>query len=153
MIQSQATGTVRPVLAVVDNDESFLRSIGRLLRSVGYAVKTYGSAGEFLASLPESSPQCLVLNVHLPGMTCLELQDRLVAQGFCIPVIFVTTYDTPAMRKSVRQAGSLGLLLKPFDKRVLLNTVGAAVGCQPWKASRAASDVESVREPDQEIPS
>jgi len=131
MIQSQLNGTTRSFVAVVDDDESFLRSVGRLLRSVGYTVKTFGSAREFLASLPESSPQCLVLDIYMPEMTGLELQDQFVAQGSHVPVIFVTAHDTPETRARANQAGSFGLLLKPFDKRVLFNAIAAAVSSEP----------------------
>ena len=100
------------MIAVVDDDTSFLRSIGRLLRSVGYAVKTFGSAREFLASLPESPPQCAVLDIHMPEMTGFELQDWLAAHGSCVPVVFMTGYDTPQARERARQAGCFGFLPK-----------------------------------------
>ncbi len=88
------------------------------------------SAREFLASLPGCSPQCVVLDIHMPEMTGLELQARLAAQGWCVPVILMTAYDTPQTRQRARQAGGFGLLLKPFDKQALLNAVAAAVSCQ-----------------------
>jgi FixJ family two-component response regulator len=100
-------------------------------------VKTFGSAREFLASLPECSPQCVVLDIHMPEMTGLELQDRLAAQGSCVPVILMTAYDTPQTRQRARQAGGFGFLLKPFDKQALLNAVAEAVSCQiPGTPSR-----------------
>jgi FixJ family two-component response regulator len=129
-IQSQSDDMARALIAVVDDDASFLRSIGRLLRSVGYAVKTFGSAREFLASLPGCSPRCVVLDIHMPEMTGLELQDWLAAQGSCVPVILMTAYDTPQTRQRAHEAGSFGLLLKPFDKQALLDAVAAAVSCQ-----------------------
>jgi FixJ family two-component response regulator len=119
------------LIAVVDDDVSFLRSVGRLLRSAGYTVETFDSAREFLASLDSSSPQCLVLDVHMPGMTGLELQDWLAAQGCRLPIIFVTAYDTPQTQAHAHRAGSFGLLLKPFHKTALLNAIGEAVGASP----------------------
>ena len=137
MIRNQSDDSARPLIAVVDDDASFLRSIGRLLCSVGYAVKTFGSAREFLASLPGSSPQCVVLDIHMPEMTGLELQDWLAERGSCVPVILMTAYDTPQTRQRARQAGGFGFLLKPFDKQALLNAVAAAVSCQlPGTPSR-----------------
>ena len=129
MIRNQSDDSASPLIAVVDDDASFLRSIGRLLRSVGYAVKTFGSAREFLASLPGCSPRCVVLDIHMPEMTGLELQDWLAAQGSCVPVILMTGYDTPQTRERARQAGGFGFLVKPFDKQALLNAVAAAVNC------------------------
>jgi len=117
----------RPHIAVVDDDASFLRSVGRLLRIAGYAVETFGSARQFLSSLPASLPQCLVLDVHMPEMTGLQLQGRLADQGYCMPVIFVTAYDTPQTRAHARQAGAFGLLLKPFDKETLLQAIQVAL--------------------------
>jgi FixJ family two-component response regulator len=119
--------SVSPLIAVVDDDASFLRSIGRLLSSVGYAVNTFGSARDFLASLPGFSPRCLVLDIHMPEMSGLELQDWLAAHGFCVPVILMTAYDTPQTRQRAHQAGGFGFLVKPFAKQALLDAVAAAV--------------------------
>ncbi len=118
----------QPLIAVVDDDASFLRSLGRLLRSVGYAVKTFARGGEFLSSLPVDLPQCLVADIHMPVMSGLELQEKLAAQGYCVPVIFVTAYDTPQTREQARRAGCFGLLLKPFDNEVLLRSIREATG-------------------------
>jgi FixJ family two-component response regulator len=130
MAETETSTAAGPLVAVVDDDASFLRSVGRLLRSVGYAVQTFGSARQFLSSLPTSAPQCLVLDVHMPEMTGLQLQERLEADGYCMPVILVTAYDTPQTREHARRAGGFGLLLKPFDKSDLLRAVQLAVTCQ-----------------------
>ena len=123
--------TTKPLIAVVDDDRSVIKSLARMLRLAGYAVETFGSAGEFLASFPATRPQCLVLDVHMPEMSGLELQDRLAAQESCVPVIFMTAHDTPQTRESVRRAGSFGLFLKPFANEALLQAVRAAIGCEP----------------------
>lgn len=128
-IQSRSHDTTGAFVAVVDDDKSFLQSVGRLLRSVGYAVKTFGSARDFLAVLPESTPQCLVLDIQMPEMTGLELQERLTAQGSNVPIIFVTAYDSPDTRERAHQGGSVGFILKPLDKQALLNAVANAVTC------------------------
>ncbi len=122
-----ATTRVQPLIAVVDDDPSFLRSVGRLLHSANYAVETFGSAHDFLAAQQSSAPQCLVLDVHMPGMTGLELHDRLRAQGCRLPIVFVTAYETPHTREHAHLPGVYGLLLKPFDKRILLNAVQEAL--------------------------
>ncbi len=118
---------VRTAIAVVDDDASFLRSVGRLLRSAGYGVEMFGSAREFLATLPSGQPQCLVLDVHMPEMTGLQLQENLAAQGCQVPIIFMTAYDTPQTREHASRPGSMGLLLKPFDKQSLLDAIQAAL--------------------------
>lgn len=118
-----------PRVAVVDDDASFLRSVGRLLRSAGYPVETFASGRELLAALPAGAPECLVLDVHMPEMTGLELHDRLRAEGYCFPVVFVTAYETSQTLQYARQAGSI-LLLKPFDKKTLLLAVNNAVGAR-----------------------
>ncbi len=115
-------------VAVVDDDASFLRSVGRLLRSEDYSVETFGSAREFLAAEPGSKPGCLVLDVHMPEMTGLELQEQLAAQGSRLPVIFVTAHDSPQLRARAQLAGGLGVLLKPFDKDSLLQAIAKALG-------------------------
>jgi FixJ family two-component response regulator len=127
--------TTRPLIAVVDDDPSFLRSVGRLLRSTGYAVATFGTAREFIAALPGIAPTCVVLDVHMPDMTGLELQERLATQGRCPPTVLVTAYDTPQTRERARQAGSFGLLVKPFDKQELLNALAEAMRCQCSEAA------------------
>ncbi len=119
-----------PLVTVVDDDASFLRSVGRLLRSSGYTVETYGSARQLLEALPAALPRCLILDVHMPEMTGLQLQEQLAAQGYCVPIIFVTAYDTPQTREHARRAGSFGLILKPFDKGQLLLAIQEAVRCQ-----------------------
>jgi FixJ family two-component response regulator len=129
-LRNEAVSTAGALISVVDDDASFLRSLGRLLRSAGYTVQTFGSARQFLSSLKTCQPQCLVLDVHMPEMTGLQLQENLEAQGLCVPVIFVTAYDTPQTREHARRAGSFGLLLKPFDKEALLRAIQEAIKCQ-----------------------
>ena len=122
--------TTKPFIAVVDDDRSIVKSLARMLRLAGYAVETFGSAGEFLASLPAASPQCLVLDVHMPEMSGVELQDRLSAQESCVPIIFITAHDTPQTRERIHRAGACGLLLKPFANEELLCAIRNALSCQ-----------------------
>lgn len=122
--------TTIPLIAVVDDDQSVVKSLARMLRVAGYAVETFGSAGEFLASLPTALPQCLVLDVHMPEISGLELQDRLAAQESCVPVIFMTAYDTPQTRERIHHVGGFGLLLKPFANEALLCAIREAMSCQ-----------------------
>lgn len=126
-----ADSAAPPVIAVVDDDPSFLRSVGRLLDSAGYRVEMFGSGREFLATLPEGRPQCLVLDVHMPEMTGLQLRDQLAALGCHLPVIFVTAHDTPQTRAHAQRVGSCGFLLKPFDMRQLLSAIAEALHGPP----------------------
>ncbi len=138
---------VPPLIAVVDDDVSFLRSVARLLRSAGYRVETFSSAREFLETLPSGSPQCLVLDVHMPGMTGLELQDWLTTQGYSLPIIFVTAYDTPQTREHAQRSGSFGLLLKPFDKAAILEAIARAIGSPPPAVGHSLGSNPSVKAP------
>jgi len=122
-----------PHIAVVDDDASFLRSVGRLLRAAGYPVETFGSGRAFLASLKTHVPKCLVVDIHMPEMSGLELHDRLRARGSRFPVVFVTAYETPQTNQHVHEAGC-GLLLKPFDKEALLIAIDSALEHRPQSA-------------------
>jgi FixJ family two-component response regulator len=118
------TATTQPHIAVVDDDPSVIRSLARLLRSAGYAVRTYNSAQDFLTSLATLSPQCLVLDVQMPAMNGFELQARLRDSGCSLPVVFITAHDTAEARASARRGGAVGLLPKPFDNNSLLAVIG-----------------------------
>ena len=135
MIECQLNGIVMPSIVVVDDDASFLRSVGRLLGSAGYPVATFSAARELLAALPGVPPRCLVLDVHMPEMTGLELQEQLTASGLHCPVVFMTAYDTPQIRERARQAGGMGLLIKPFDKQELLDAIAKSLD---WSHPSAA---------------
>ena len=118
----------KPLIAVVDDDPSVIKSLTRALRQAGYEVAPFCSAQDFLGAVSNLLPRCLVLDVHMPEMTGFELQDRLAAQGFCAPVIFVTAYDTPQTRARAHQAGGFGLFAKPFDPQALFQAIAKAVG-------------------------
>lgn len=118
----------RTRVVVVDDDASSLRAMGRLLRTAGFSVALFGSPREFLAALPGLSPQVLVLDVHMPEMTGIELQEHLIDCGIRLPVIFVTAYDTPQTRERARKVSSMELILKPFDRDDLLQALTTLVG-------------------------
>src|SRR6266536_5785864 len=92
-------------VAVVDDDDSFARALGRLLRAAGFEVRTYPSAEDFLAPTSLPQPDCLVLDIQLAGMSGLELQRRLRELGTLTPVIFVTAHDATEVREEAQQAG------------------------------------------------
>lgn len=126
--------TTNTLIAVVDDDRSVVKSLARLLRSVGYEVGAFGSAQEFLGSLATALPQCLVLDVHMPEMSGLELQSRLQELGYRVPVIFITAHDTPQTRSAAGQSGTVALLFKPFENTALLSAIRVAVGSRPLES-------------------
>jgi FixJ family two-component response regulator len=122
-----------PVIAIVDDDESVRRSLHRLVRSAGYAVETFASAGEFLAWLPRRQAACLVLDVHMNEMSGFELQQRLA-----VPVIFITSHDDASTRARIEKSGAVGHLWKPFDGAAVLGAIRRAIGADPEPTSAPA---------------
>jgi FixJ family two-component response regulator len=113
---------------VVDDDESIRRALKRLLRSAGYHAVTFNSAEEFMEATYWRGEGCLVLDIRLPGMTGLDLQEKLVALGAKYPVIFMTAHDNPQWRERANKAGAVAYLRKPFDEESLLDAIHLAGG-------------------------
>ncbi len=114
-------------VVVVDDDESFARALGRLLRTTGFDVHTYPSAEAFLAEKPLPAPDCLLLDIHLGGMSGLELQRKLGELGVLTPVVFVTAHDAPEVREEALQGGCVAYLRKPVARQVLLDAIEKAI--------------------------
>jgi FixJ family two-component response regulator len=117
----------QPIIAIVDDDVSMLRALRRLLTSVGYVVVTYTSAEEFLQSDVLARVGCLVLDIMMPGMSGLELADRLAASGMTLPVIVTTASADEQIRRHAEQAGVVAYLRKPFEEGALLDAVRQAL--------------------------
>jgi FixJ family two-component response regulator len=115
-------------IAVIDDDASVRRALHRLLRAAGFAVETYATAREFLDAGHWAQTVCLVLDIHLPGMSGFELQEHLAVSGAPIPIVFITAHDNIAMRERASRAGAVGYLRKPFDQGTLLEAIGRAIG-------------------------
>jgi FixJ family two-component response regulator len=115
------------VLAVLDDDASVRQAMGRLIRSFGFTVMVFASAEEFLrfGSLQDTS--CLVLDVHMPGMSGLQLQSHLAAAGYRIPIIFITAYPDERTRARALEAGAVDFLHKPFGDEALLSGIRSAL--------------------------
>jgi FixJ family two-component response regulator len=114
---------VSPLVFVVDDDPSVRKSLTRLLTSSGYEVEAFASAREFLAREPHPGPSCLVLDVRMPGLTGLELQERLVAGGRRMSIVFVTGHvDVPKSVQAMK-GGAVDLLTKPVDAKDLIAAV------------------------------
>lgn len=119
-----ATGVL---IAVVDDDESVRRATRRLLRAAGFEVDTYSSGKEFLDAVKQRRPGCVIVDLHMPGMSGLEVQSTLAGSGLEIPVVFITAYDDPGARDRAVQAGAVAYLRKPFSEAVLLEAIERAV--------------------------
>jgi FixJ family two-component response regulator len=118
---------VAPVVFVVDDDPSVRKSLTRLLGSVGYTVEAFASAREFLARERYTGPCCLVLDVRMPGLSGLGLQDALASAGRQMSIVFVTGHvDVPGSVKAMK-AGAVDLLTKPVDDEDLLAAVERAL--------------------------
>ena len=114
-------------VAVVDDDDSFARSLERLFRASGFEVQTYSSGEAFLAAEKLPQPDCLVLDIHLGGMSGLDLQRRLRELRSAVPIIFVTAHDAPGVRGEAEGGGCSAYLLKPVSRQSLLEATHRAV--------------------------
>src|SRR5262249_50342662 len=117
-----------PMICVVDDEASILRALWRLLAAGGFSVETFSSAEGFLESEHRRRADCLVLDVHLEGMGGLGLQERLLALGMEIPVVFITGHDDRTTRERAGRAGAVGYLRKPFDDESLIGAINRAIG-------------------------
>ena len=125
-----------PRVCVIDDDEDVVRAVRRLLRSAGYAIDTFASAEEFLDLRNQSRPDCLVLDVHLRGLSGLDLQDLLEASGRSIPIVFITAHDDTGTRERAQRTPTSEYLAKPFEDQSLLRAIHDAI----HRASRRGED-------------
>ena len=115
-----------PSIAIVDDDPSVLKALARLLSTRSFNSSTYLSGPQFLASLPEALPDCLIADLQMPEMTGLELQQNLLLKGIQIPTIIVTAYDEAGMRERCKSAGAIAYLSKPVQDATLFAAIAAA---------------------------
>jgi FixJ family two-component response regulator len=104
-----------PLISIVDDDDTVRAATESLVRSLGFKTRTFASAESFLQSSSLSETRCLILDVHMPNMGGIELQDHLSKLDFKIPIIFMTAYPDESVRQRALQAGAVGFLLKPFE--------------------------------------
>ena len=127
-----------PVLHVVDDDASFRTAIGRLLRASGYEVVLYQSGDEFLENPRRKEPGCILLDIRMPGLSGLELQDRLRKLDSILPIVFLTGHgDIPTSVRAIK-AGAEDLLSKPVEKKVLIEAIERALA--RYRERRAEHD-------------
>ena len=116
-----------PLVCVIDDESSIRESLSSLLRSAGLKVQAFSSAQEFLASAPLAALSCLVLDVRLPGISGLDLQQELVSKDIQIPIIFITGHGDVPMSVRAIKAGAIEFLTKPFDDEYLLEAIRSAI--------------------------
>jgi FixJ family two-component response regulator len=122
-----ARGTGDSVVFIVDDDPSVRRSLTRVMTSAGYVVEAFESARDFLARKPSVGPGCLVLDVRMPGVTGLDLQETLAAAEHRIPIVFITGHGDISMSVKAMKGGAVDFITKPFDVENLLEAVGRAL--------------------------
>ena len=116
-----------PTIAVVDDDESVREALGNLLMSIGLEVQGFDTAEDFLASPHRNSVACLVSDIQLPGMSGLELQRRIVADGNALPIILITAFPRDHVRRQAEQQGAVAVLAKPFDGSHMVDCIHRAL--------------------------
>ncbi|MGZ9074791.1 MAG: response regulator transcription factor [Burkholderiaceae bacterium] len=132
--------SARPLVHVVDDDESLRTALLRLLDAAGFEARGYASTGDFLLRLPEDLPGCLVLDVRLPGPSGLELQAALQRQGVTLPIIFLTGHADVASSVRAMKAGAVDFLEKPVERDALLGAIQSALARDTSR--RAAHDAD-----------
>jgi len=116
------------LLAVVDDDADVRVALTRLVSSAGFDVETYASGAEFLHSIGNHRPDCVVLDLHMPEMSGFDVQGALADAHTAIPVVVITGHDTPESRARAVQLGAKAYLCKPIDDEALLAAIESAVG-------------------------
>ena len=116
-----------PLISIVDDDRSVVEAMVSLIQSVGYKAKGFPSAEDFLKSRQLRNTACLILDVRMPSMGGFELQRRLAAGNYRIPIIFITSYDSDDVHIQAFQVGAVGLLCKPFSQESLFQAVRSAL--------------------------
>jgi FixJ family two-component response regulator len=119
----------------VDDDDSVRSAMERLIKSMGMEVRSFDSAEALLNSEIRQDNACLILDVKMPGVSGLELQQKLKALGYEMPVIFITAFDSGNVRDSVKMAGAAGYFLKPVDDRAILDAINWALSGHPLEES------------------
>ena len=121
------SAAVVPHVAIIDDDESLCRSLGRLLRLAGYRFSIYHSAEQFMADSGRAAFACLLVDIQLGGMSGLEMQQHLTAEGSRVPVIFITAHDEPVMRAQATRGGCAGFFGKTESGARILDAIDQAL--------------------------
>jgi FixJ family two-component response regulator len=124
------------MISIVDDDKSVREAAKMLIRSLGYTTATFASAEEFLESGRLRDTACLITDVQMPGMSGVDLQSHLVANGHCTPVILVTAYPEESVRERALDAGAFGFLGKPFSEECLIACLDRALAHYRSRSSK-----------------
>jgi FixJ family two-component response regulator len=117
-----------PVISIIDDDESVRVAISSLVRSLGLSACGFASAEDFLRSPDLQETACLITDVQMPGMTGIELQEVLIAQGRRMPIIFITAFPEEKIRQRLLAAGAAAFLIKPFDGQTMIKCLDTVLG-------------------------
>jgi FixJ family two-component response regulator len=133
----------KPLIAIVDDDESVCRAMERLVRSLGMAAETYASSDDFvnqIESLPSFQLDCVILDVQMPGLNGIEVQTRVRRIHKDMPVIFITAHDDRGARERALAGGALAFLRKPCNDALLIRTLDTALGRRKPDEKPAGAD-------------
>ena len=130
--------TPEPTVFLVDDDHAMRDALGLLLDTAGFNTVSFSSATEFLERYDASQPGCLVLDIRMPGMSGMELQEALVEQTGGLPIIFLTGHGNVSMSAKAFRTGAIDFLEKPFDEAVLLERIHEALGIDKTNRESAA---------------
>jgi len=119
------------LVAIVDDEEGIRKALGRLLRASGLDAESYASGQEFLDAAARRRPDCVVLDLHMPGMSGLQVLRKLKAAGQRLSIIIITAHDQAETREQCLAEGARAYLRKPLEDRVLLNAISAAMRTPP----------------------
>jgi FixJ family two-component response regulator len=117
----------RQLVAVIDDDSEVRVGLMRLLSSAGFAAESFESGAQFVQSIGENVPGCVVLDLQMPGLTGFEVQQQLVEHHLAVPVIVITGHDTAETKRRALSLGAAGYLSKPVDGEALLDAISKAL--------------------------
>ena len=130
--------TSRRLIHIVDDEEAIRRSAGFMLKTAGYAVAVYSSGQAFLQAARDAEPGCVLLDVRMPGMDGLEVQQQMIERGVAMPVVVLTGHGDVAIAVRAMKGGAVDFIEKPFEKAVLLAAVTTAFERLDDREGRAA---------------
>ncbi len=136
---------IKPTIFIIDDDPSIRQSAQMMLESLGFNVKTFISGQDFLKTKVEGDLGCIILDVRMPGISGLDLQEKLVRARTSLPVIFITGHGTVPMSVRAMKAGAVDFLQKPFEEQELLDAINRAITRQKEKKSRM-EETEKLRQ-------
>jgi FixJ family two-component response regulator len=130
---------------IVDDDSSVRTALKRLIKSVGHKVTTFSSAREFLDHDHPDAPSCLVLDIRMPGLSGLELQEQMAAQGLTMPIIFITGHGNIPISVRAMKAGAVDFLEKPFDDQALLDAIHHAIA-KDTQTKQEQAEIDEIKQ-------